>query len=108
MTSQDVWSIDEWVLSEHRVRWRALRAGSEGAAWRVRGAARLRGRSVGRALLLACRIMGARPHENFWAALVGVAIMLFFALLALAHTLPYVALEGFALCLLTFARRKVL
>ncbi|MFL6256216.1 MAG: phytoene/squalene synthase family protein, partial [Pyrinomonadaceae bacterium] len=33
--TQEVWSIDEWVLREHRVRWRALRAGSEGAAWRV-------------------------------------------------------------------------
>ncbi|MFL6255612.1 MAG: carotenoid biosynthesis protein [Pyrinomonadaceae bacterium] len=58
--------------------------------------------------LLACRIMGARPRASFWAGLVGVAIILFFALLALAHSLPYVALVGFALCLLTFARRKVL
>ncbi|MFL6257572.1 MAG: carotenoid biosynthesis protein, partial [Pyrinomonadaceae bacterium] len=58
--------------------------------------------------LLACRIMGARPRESFWAGLVGVAIILFFALLALAHSLPYVALVGFALCLSTFARRKVL
>lgn len=49
--------------------------------------------------LLACRIMGARPRENFWAGLVGVAIILFFALLALAHSLPYVTLVGFALCL---------
>lgn len=47
--------------------------------------------------LVACRITGARP--NPWAAFVGAAIMLFFALLALAHTLPYVALVGFALCL---------
>ena len=47
--------------------------------------------------LVACRIKGAR--ENFWAGLVGAAIMLFFALLALAHSLPYVALVGFALCL---------
>ena len=33
--SQDVWGIDEWVLREQRVRRRALRAGSEGAAWGV-------------------------------------------------------------------------
>ncbi len=59
--------------------------------------------------LVACRITGAR--RNSWAGLVGAAIMLFFALLALAHTLPYVALVGFALCLtrlwltrLSFAR----
>ncbi|MET0650740.1 MAG: carotenoid biosynthesis protein [Pyrinomonadaceae bacterium] len=49
--------------------------------------------------LLACRVMGRHPRGNFWAAFVGVAIMLFFALLALAHSLPYVALTGFALCL---------
>ena len=47
--------------------------------------------------LVACRIAGAR--ENSWAGFVGAAIMLFFALLALAHSLPYVALVGFALCL---------
>jgi uncharacterized membrane protein len=47
--------------------------------------------------LVACRINGAR--ENFWAGLVGAAIMLFFALLALAHSLPSVALVGLALCL---------
>lgn len=47
--------------------------------------------------LVACRIKGAR--ENFWAGIVGAAIMLFFALLALAHSLPVVALVGFALCL---------
>ena len=47
--------------------------------------------------LVACRLAGAR--ENFWAGLVGSSIMLFFALLALAHSLPRVALVGFALCL---------
>ncbi len=47
--------------------------------------------------LVACRITGAR--ENSWAAFIGAAIMLFFALLALAHSLPYIALVGFALCL---------
>jgi hypothetical protein len=60
--------------------------------------------------LLACRIMSARPRENFWAGFVGASIILFFALLALAHSLPYVALVGLALCLATAARggRKVL
>jgi putative membrane protein len=58
--------------------------------------------------LVACRIMGARPRENFWAGLVGTSIILFFALLALAHSLPYVALVGFALCLarLSISRRR--
>lgn len=46
--------------------------------------------------LVACRVAGA--GENRWAGLVGSAIILFFALLALAHSLPYVALVGFALC----------
>ncbi|HEX7317239.1 MAG TPA: carotenoid biosynthesis protein [Pyrinomonadaceae bacterium] len=49
--------------------------------------------------LVACRLAGARPRANFWAGLVGSAILLFFTLLALAHSLPYVALTGFALCL---------
>lgn len=47
--------------------------------------------------LVACRVLGAR--ESFWAGFVGAAILLFFALLALAHTLTYVALVGLALCL---------
>jgi len=47
--------------------------------------------------LVACRVNGGR--ENSHAGLVGAAIMLFFALLALAYSLPYVALVGFALCL---------
>jgi uncharacterized membrane protein len=47
--------------------------------------------------LVACRVLGAR--ENAWAGFTGSAIMLFFALLALAHALPQVALVGFALCL---------
>ena len=47
--------------------------------------------------LAACRLAGAR--ENFPAGFVGAAIVLFFALLALAHALPYVALVGLALCL---------
>jgi uncharacterized membrane protein len=49
--------------------------------------------------LVACRVAGRHPHENSRAAFIGVAIMLFFALLALAYSLPYVALTGFALCL---------
>ena len=58
--------------------------------------------------LLACRIMGTRPRENFWAGFVGAAIILFFALLALAHSLAGVALVGFALCLARFliSRRR--
>lgn len=59
--------------------------------------------------LVACRITGAR--ENSWAGFIGAAILLFFALLALAHSLPYVALVGFALCLtrlLMWRKRQVL
>ena len=55
--------------------------------------------------LVASRIAGAR--ENPWAGLVGAAIMLFFALLALAHSLPYVALVGFALCLARFLMTRL-
>jgi putative membrane protein len=55
--------------------------------------------------LVACRVAGAR--ENFWAGLVGAAIVLFFALLALAHSLPYVALVGFGLCLARFLTTRV-
>jgi phytoene synthase len=33
--SQDVWGQEEWALNERRAREVALRAGSEGAAWRV-------------------------------------------------------------------------
>lgn len=49
--------------------------------------------------LLACLVTGTRPRQNFWAAFVGSAIILFFALGALAHSLTPVALIGFALCL---------
>jgi hypothetical protein len=40
--------------------------------------------------------------------LVGAVILLFFALLALAHSLPSVALVGFTLCLarLLISRRR--
>ena len=55
--------------------------------------------------LVACRITGAR--ENSWAGFVGAAIMLFFALLALAHALPAVALVGFALCLARFLTTRL-
>lgn len=53
--------------------------------------------------LVACRVMGAR--ENRWASIVGAAIMLFFALLALAHSLTFVALVGLALCAAPLIRR---
>lgn len=62
--------------------------------------------------LVACRVLGAR--ENRWAGFVGAAIMLFFALLALAHSLTFVALVGLALCVAplihraeTFTRRRL-
>ena len=48
--------------------------------------------------LLACRVAGASSRTNFWAGFVGAAIILFFAANALAHSLPLVALVGFALC----------
>ncbi|HEX8352134.1 MAG TPA: carotenoid biosynthesis protein [Pyrinomonadaceae bacterium] len=48
--------------------------------------------------LLACRVLGARGRANVWAAFVGTAIVLFFALNALANSLPHVALIGFGLC----------
>jgi putative membrane protein len=57
--------------------------------------------------LVACRVMGTRARENVWAGLTGAAIMLFFALLALAHSLPYVALVGFALCLARFLMTRL-
>ncbi len=55
--------------------------------------------------LVACRVAGAR--ENLRAGFVGGAILLFFALLALAHSLPYVALVGFALCLARFLTTRL-
>ncbi len=48
--------------------------------------------------LVACPFLGARGRPNFWAAFVGVAIVLFFASCALANSLPAVALVGLALC----------
>ncbi|HEX7177687.1 MAG TPA: carotenoid biosynthesis protein [Pyrinomonadaceae bacterium] len=48
--------------------------------------------------LFACRIIAPRQRPNFWAGFVGTAILLFFALIALAHSLLPVALIGFALC----------
>lgn len=48
--------------------------------------------------LVACPVLRARGRRNFWAAFVGVAIVLFFALIALANSLFTVALVGFALC----------
>jgi putative membrane protein len=48
--------------------------------------------------LVVCPILGTRGRRNFWAAFVGTAIVLFFALNALALSLVPVALVGFALC----------
>ena len=48
--------------------------------------------------LIACRVIAPRRRPNFWAGFVGMAILLFFALIALAHSLLPVALIGFALC----------
>lgn len=50
--------------------------------------------------LLACGIVGPRPQTNFWAGFVGTAILLFFASIALAHSLLPVALIGCGLCAL--------
>ncbi|HEX8557545.1 MAG TPA: carotenoid biosynthesis protein [Pyrinomonadaceae bacterium] len=46
----------------------------------------------------ACRILAPRQRANPWAGFVGGAVLLFFALTALAHTLLPVALLGFGLC----------
>lgn len=48
--------------------------------------------------LLACLLAGRQRQPNFWANFVGTAIILFFALIALANSLFPVALIGFALC----------
>jgi putative membrane protein len=59
--------------------------------------------------LIACLVAGPRRQANLWAALVGAAVLLFFALLALAHDSPGVALIGFGLSAarLLFLRRPV-
>lgn len=48
--------------------------------------------------LLAFILFGSRLESNFWARAVGFAIILFFALSALANSLMTPALVGFALC----------
>ena len=48
--------------------------------------------------LVAAGILGVRCRKKFWAAFVGTAIVLFFSLNALAHSLIPVALIGFGLC----------
>lgn len=48
--------------------------------------------------LLAFILFGPRLESNFWARAVGFAIVLFFALVALANSLVAAALVGFALC----------
>lgn len=47
--------------------------------------------------LAACRIVGPRPAPNPWAVLIGTAILLFFAAVALAHSFLAAALIGLAL-----------
>lgn len=57
--------------------------------------------------LVAYALFGRRLGANRWARVVGFAIVLFFSLLALAHSLLPAACVGFALCaaqLLTEAR----
>ena len=48
--------------------------------------------------LVAYALFGRRLGQNFWARVVGFAIVLFFALLALAHSLLPAAAVGFSLC----------
>lgn len=50
--------------------------------------------------LLACRIAQTRRQPSFWAGFVGMAILLFFASIALAYSMLPVALIGFGLCAL--------
>lgn len=57
--------------------------------------------------LLACRVTVMHARPSFWAGFVGTAILLFFAANALAHSLPLVALIGFALCAARIAVRFV-
>ena len=47
--------------------------------------------------LVACRVAGPRRARNFWAGFVGTAVLLFFALIALAYHLLLVGLVGLAL-----------
>ncbi len=47
--------------------------------------------------LVGCRLLTPPPRTNLWAVFVGVAILLFFAAVALAHALLPVALVGLAL-----------
>jgi bisanhydrobacterioruberin hydratase len=60
--------------------------------------------------LVGCLILGPRQQQNFWAGLMGTAVLLFFALIALAANSYMVALIGLALCaarlLLWSARRS--
>lgn len=47
--------------------------------------------------LFACRLLGPRTRPNPWAVFVGAGILLFFASIALAHSIFPVALLGIAL-----------
>lgn len=57
--------------------------------------------------LVACRLLLARRGANPSATFVGAAILLFFALVALANSLHFVALLGLGLCLAGFVRAKI-
>ncbi len=53
--------------------------------------------------LLACGLFRRRLEHNFMALVIGFAIVLFFALIALANHLFIAALIGFALCVAQFS-----
>jgi uncharacterized membrane protein len=57
--------------------------------------------------LVACRVLLVRRGANPSAAYVGAAILLFFALVALANSLNFVALLGLGLCLAGFLGAKI-
>lgn len=61
--------------------------------------------------LVAFGLFGRRLAPNFWASVVGSAIVLFFTLVALAHSLHYASLVGLVLCaaqllVISFERRR--
>lgn len=57
--------------------------------------------------LVACRVLLARRGANPQATFVGAAILLFFALVALANSFNFVALLGLGLCLAGLVRAKI-
>jgi putative membrane protein len=56
---------------------------------------------------VACRVLIERRGANPSAAFVGAAILLFFALVALANSLHFVALLALGLCAAGFVRAKI-